>query len=133
MQFLKLIPTNQFKSHYQKIRDGLIYLHENTGGSYPEEVYAECSEGRAFLLLCEEGFVIVTESEDELAEKRLFIWCAYSRLKTPVFHTHIEDLKDLAKEIGASSIAFRTERVGFSRLLPPEWKVGFIEYELEVH
>lgn len=96
-----------------------------------EEVYYKCRAKKAFLFLCEEGYIVVEELFEEPESKILHVWIAYGK-GTNLLEKYNEDINQLAKSVGANKITFRTQRKGFERALPDGWCMDHIEYQKRV-
>lgn len=98
----------------------------------PEEVYAECRYGRAQLYVCEQGFVVLKKyPREDSARPELLVWLAQGE-GVGLLHRHLPQLELIAREIGAATLAFRTRRRGFGRLLDGRWQLRALEYQLKI-
>jgi hypothetical protein len=129
---MRLILSEDFHSHYLSIREGLIELEEKWGGSFPEEIYHSCMNGESYLVLVENGFLVVREDLDDRGEKELFIWSAYSFSGCSAIKDNLQDIKDLAMSVDAKKIAFCSVRSGWERVLKDDVKIEFIKYSIGV-
>ncbi len=118
----------QIKPHVEEILKGYDDI--------PEEVYAACRGGYAHLFMGEDdvGFTILKETL-EGTRKNLFLWISYKKQESNSTDgmSYLEDIEQIAKQIGAKSMTFRTKRRGFERVLGSDWRVGFIEYEKKLN
>jgi hypothetical protein len=81
------------------------------------EIQAECESERAVCLGCEDGIVVISlEPPDEL-----FVWLAVA-FRYGAFERQDAALQDIARDLGAETIAFQARRRGWARRLGPEWQ-----------
>lgn len=81
------------------------------------QVFVACRRSRAFLFESPEGFVVLRP----LASKGLWIWIAESN--RPVDRlSYLNEIIDLARQVGAKYLGFGSDRKGFYRVAP---KLGF--------
>lgn len=69
------------KKEWCWVKDGLLeVLEDNPNLTWtPEDVYAQCVYGDAFLFVADEGFVVATIHTDEFTkEKAFFVWIAWA-------------------------------------------------------
>lgn len=82
----------------------------------PEDVYAQCYAGHAFLWLCDDGFMVVKITQNQFdLEKELFVWICCSSSENGITD-YMEDIKIFAKEYQCKRISFESPRSGFHRL-----------------
>lgn len=101
-------------------------------GETPEEVYAECRFGHAQLYTCPEGFVVLKKyRREDNGRPELLLWLAQGAGGglTP---RYLPQLEQIARDVGAATLALRTRRRGFERLLDPRWRLRAVEYQLDI-
>lgn len=87
-----------------------------------DDVLQRCSSGHARILASERAFVVV-EPVPSPRGFDLMIWAAASRGATDCIATHLVELEDIGRTIGAAMLVFRTEHRGFERLMPAGWSI----------
>lgn len=92
----------------------------------PEELYHLCRIGQAHVFTCPEGFIVLQEFMSG-TKKVVHIWIAYGTGGN-LIQTHLPDIEELARSVGAKELSFNTQRKGFERALPEGWKMNFIDY-----
>lgn len=97
-----------------------------------EEIRAECETNRAFCLACEDGMVVLQLRA--LADAlELFVWIAVGT-RHGAYERQVPAMLAIARELGAQTLAFATERRGWARRLGPEWaRRGTNEFVRQVH
>jgi hypothetical protein len=99
----------------------------------PEEVYAECRSGKAHLYLCDHGFVVLKRYvRDDTGEPEVLIWLGYGEGGKDLANLYLPELEALARKAGAKSLAFRTRRRGFERILNTRWELRAVEYQVRL-
>lgn len=84
------------------------------------EMQAECESGRAAVLGCDDGIVVVTPEALSGGEVELFVLLAVA-FRHGAFERQDAALQAIARDLGASAIAFKARRRGWARRLGPEW------------
>ena len=86
-------------------------LNESPQFAYrPEDVYADCINGKAQLWVTEEGFVVTTAEYDSTREETYcFVWLAWAKVKgNNVALKHEQFFIDQAMNAGYDGIKFTT-------------------------
>tara|TARA_B100000508_G_scaffold20837_1_gene14216 strand:+ start:8020 stop:8448 length:429 start_codon:yes stop_codon:yes gene_type:complete len=103
----------------------------------PEDVYARCLYGESSLLLVDKGFIIVTITEDEVRDIKIFyVWIAKT-LNKPTGLIELKNiwksLEILGKQSGCSTIETSTpiKRVG-RYLEKTGWTLKTLEYTKDI-
>ena len=104
-------------------------LAAEPGGA--DELLREWREGRAFCFASEEGALVlslapVADSWD------LFVRLAVSWGGPVKYQDHEAFLSQVARDLGATRIRFRTRRRGWEKKLLPGWRLGHVEYVRDV-
>jgi len=96
------------------------------------EIRAQCDADEALCLACEDGMVVV-ELRPQGEDLELFVWLAVA-FQQGAFGRQHAALLQIARDIGAQTIAFQTRRRGWARRLGPEWLPrGTTEYVRHVN
>lgn len=98
-----------------------------------EDLYHSCKAGYATFLATNDVFLIVQEIEAPRGKFDLLVWAAVSRGATDCTKTHLAAIERAAFEMGARFVAFRSQRMGFSRLLPDDWAVRQVTWAKRLH
>ncbi len=99
----------------------------------PEHIRDACRNGEAWLLECEEGFVVLQHCLRPGTQcMQLLIWLAVSRGAQGCIERRLPFIQDLGRKLGVSRVLFRTRRRGFARALPEEWKQDHVVWSWEV-
>jgi hypothetical protein len=97
----------------QRLRPGIANPSEIEG------IQAECDVDRAVCVACEDVmFVFDLRGRDGVLE--MFIWLAVA-FKYGAFERQSAAMLTIARDLGASTVAFRSRRRGWARRLGPEW------------
>ena len=98
----------------------------------PEDVYAQCLMGRAFLYSCNDGFVIVKPQENQFTlDKELFVWICYS-MHHDGLTEYYSDICAIAKSIHAKAIIFESTREGFKKIAQQNNWQAMTSYKMPV-
>ncbi len=102
---------NTIKPYIDKIADGFDYISE--------DVYVACIQGQAHLYVSDYGFMVLQQMPIPFTnDSQIFVWVLSKWKDKPgAIRNNIEDLKELAKSVGAKRVTFGTKRPGFPRLL----------------
>ncbi|AXQ30439.1 hypothetical protein D0B54_17925 [Solimonas sp. K1W22B-7] len=99
----------------------------------PEEVYAECRFGRAQLYRSADGFVVLKKyPREDTGRPELLLWLAHGEGGRDLLRQYQPQLIDIARAVGAATLAFRSRRRGFERLLDERWQLRAVEYQLKI-
>ncbi|WLD56878.1 hypothetical protein NFC81_09055 [Salinispirillum sp. LH 10-3-1] len=89
-----------------------------------KEVIKACRKQQAFLFVAPDGFVVLQPKVTD-GIKKVHVWLAYGRVKdAAVKSDYINQLKALARQIGACSLTFSSHRRGYKRYLPEAKQTG---------
>lgn len=83
------------------------------------EIKAQCEGDRALCLACEDGMVVV-ELRPHQDSLELFVWIAIA-FRRGAFERQHAALQQIARDLGARTIAFQSRRKGWARRLGPNW------------
>lgn len=130
---MTLQPT-PIRSVWQKVKP---YLEEIAKGYTwrTEDVYAECLYKDAVLYQNTKGFVVLKQTiEPYSEEKQLFVWiaCSYQNTGASVIDDYYHEIEEIARSIGAKAVTFGTKRIGYDRVMSPEWSATRM-YERAIH
>lgn len=127
---LSLQPVDA-RVYWDAVKDGLAAVKKKIGAEWiPEDIYARCIAGLSHLYYSPQLFVVLEERVDPVTgDKALFIWAAYGQQGADLHPEYLPELKEIAKNIGATGIEFETTRRGFEK---KGWNVDSITYRLEV-
>ncbi len=101
-----------------------------------EDLRRCCREGTALCLISSDGVLAVSLHPDRYGtgELELFVRLAASWSETGgTIQRNDAHLDAIAKELGATTLVFRTLRPGMVKVLHPEWSVRCTEFERAVH
>lgn len=113
------VPPHEIKDTWPMVRKGLERIIEKISPDWiPEDVYMALMCGSSTLHLCYtedeyDGFLVLTPVKD-YGQSVLFIWCAYGKAKN-----HMDEIKEIARQIGAKKIRFASPRKGLSKRYRP--------------
>lgn len=82
-----------------------------------------CENADAIPMLCPDGLVIMTLCEAPDGTITMFLMLGASFGDAGAFYRQEAALVAIAKDAGASRLAFRTDRKGWKRLLGPQWQL----------
>lgn len=95
------------------------------------EIRAQCEADEALCLACEDGMVVV-DLRPGPEGLEMFVWIAVA-FRHGAFARQDAALQAIARDLGASTIAFQTRRRGWARRLGPEWqRRGTVEFVRKV-
>jgi hypothetical protein len=94
--------------------------HRIASASEIDEIQGQCEANTAMCLSCEDGMVVIdVRYFGEALE--MFVWVAVA-FKYGAFQRQDAALDQIARELGAKTIAFVSRRRGWARCLGPEWR-----------
>lgn len=85
-----------------------------------DDLKAQCEEGSALCVLCAVG-VLVLSLEAAAEGLELFVKLAVAS-ERGAFARHEQSVRAIARDLGATTIAFQTRRPGWARVLGPQWE-----------
>jgi hypothetical protein len=116
---------------WDDVLPGLADIKEKRSPSWrPEDVYAACLSGKAFLYVadCCGCFVVLQEKQDAHSLRRdLLVWIGYGFDDAQGAHVH--ELLELARKIEAKRLVMISPRKGFERT---GWTIDTTTYFMEV-
>lgn len=115
------------------VKEGLFVVKKRADSDkwIPEDVYHHIKAGISFLYLGFEeneyaGFLVLTPKRDQYTnELFLHVWIAYSKNKN-IYEYAEEQVKRIARDIGASCISFGSPRLGWKK----RYKIKSVNYEV---
>ena len=135
----KFVPpeVSDIREHWLQVKEGIQdILDANPQLTFlPEDVYSECVNGRAILMLSPIGFLVLTQEVDQFTQdKTLLIWIAYTYEKGK--HNWIDHHKwfeQLAIELDCKFIEARSSVPAMEEYaLDNGWKLDTRIYTREV-
>lgn len=101
----------------------------------PEDVYAACRNGNAFLYKAadEQAFAVFEELQDQYSlEKYMHVWiaCSAEGVEHGAIEKYMPAIEALAKQCGYKKISMRSPRVAWRRI--PGWREEMTTYVYEV-
>lgn len=129
MKILKHVPSADIKNEWSHVRESLQKLLDKTNDSWlPEDVYCDIIAQNSWLYVGEDeqgdllGFVVLSPLKQH-NDLLLHIWVSvnYSDPETVFFA--LDDVKEIAQNIGAKKITFSTVRKGLGKLTE---RAGFL-------
>lgn len=128
-----MLQAADIRLHWDRIKGPIAQILESDGDR-PEDVYADCRHGKAFLYVCEHGFVVLRRYlREDNGRPEVLIWLGYGEGGRELLAMYQSQLEDLARSVGADTLVFRTRRRGFERLADSRWRVRAYEYEMRVN
>lgn len=127
-----LKPANiRDRAVWQRIRPHLEYVRDIRGGDWhPEDIWAACSRGDAFLFMADEGFVVLKPMRDDFSGVRfLLVWLAYGE-GGDCIDRYQDDLIEIARQAGYSRLQFWRRPRG--EVQAKGWQKQYTIYELEI-
>ena len=116
---------------WAKVRYALSYVKDIRGGDWmPEDVFAACSRGEAFLFMAEEGFVILKPMRNDFTGAPfLLVWMAYGE-GGDCIDKYQDDLIEIARQAGYLRLQFWRRPRG--EVSAKGWQKQYTIYELEI-
>ncbi|WP_163557594.1 hypothetical protein [Halomonas sp. NO4] len=125
----RLTPA-RIEDHWQAIRPCLDKVQTKAPARWsPDDVYAACVEGRAFLFVCPEGFCILRPLAGSVTTVQ--VWIVYGEGDSLITRYEPE-IERLAREIGARRLVFTSTRPGYRRVMR-RWSRDGNDYERYIH
>jgi len=91
------------------------------------ELRAQCECGEAICVACEDG-TVVFDVRYVGAELEMFVWLAVA-FRHGAFQRQESAMLNIARDLGAKTLAFQTRRKGWGRRLGPQWqRRGSLEF-----
>jgi hypothetical protein len=128
------VPITELASAWGRVREPLARLARKaaTDGWIPEDVYTLCACNQATLYVNDGpwcGFAVL-QLLPRYTQKRLHVWILHCEQKPEPF---MQDLRELARSLGASVITFQSPRRGWNRRAEAlGFKAVSTNYEQEV-
>lgn len=101
-----------------------------TSPSEIAELRAQCEQGLAICVACEDG-TVVFDVRHVGAELEMFVWLAVA-FRHGAFQRQESAMLSIARDLGAKTLAFQTRRKGWGRRLGPQWRrrgsLEFVRY-----
>lgn len=117
---------------WDAIRPGLERALKKGGGDWrPEDVYASCVAGDAFLYRAESGAFCILQMQhnEHLVQKECWVWVAYVP-PNETLSDYFPQVETLAREAGAVRMRFESRRPGWHRA--PGWEVASSTFTKEL-
>jgi len=115
---------------------GTIYARTVRTRSDPwtcEEIAELCERGDAVCLSCPDGVVVIKLIGSERVGLEAEVVLGVSSGKPGAYERTEDELMAVLRDMGVRSVFFRTDRVGWLRMLGPEWRqLGNDLYERSV-
>jgi hypothetical protein len=107
---------------WDEIRPGLEHTQRKISAQWrPEDVYAACVAGRAFVYTGEPGFIVVQQQSNLITGKpEMFLWVAYARGQDNI-SSFQDQVDEIAIEHGFDRIVMWSNRAGFEKV--PGWDI----------
>lgn len=124
-------------SNWDKVLPGLLRVQEKTPAYLldwtPRSILEELLKYNAFLFMGENDphagfFILVPKAHPITQERELIVWVAYSPLADAQIQ-YADDLKAIAKTVGAKRLLFRSSRRGFQH---SQWEPVAVTYRMEI-
>jgi hypothetical protein len=93
---------------------------------------AQEQSGNGVCMVCTDGMVILTLEIGDNGEDQLFVVMAVSSGVPGSFKRHESEILAIAKDLNAKSVAFKSNRKGWARLLGKEWSLRGDEFSRSV-
>lgn len=119
------------RSVWEQVRPGLEHVKLKVGAPWrPEDIYAACIAGEAFLYQGESGFLVVQPKTNPFnGTPELLVWVAFAEGEGNIARFQ-ESVDELAREHKFSRLTMWSNRPGFVRV--PGWTQVAIVYEREL-
>lgn len=103
-------------------------------GTSAQQVRLECEDGKSLCFASLDGVAIVKllPYHEAPGEFELFIWLAVSTGPHGAFEAYLPEIEQVARDLGAKHMSFRSPRPGWTKKLPDKWRIREIEYECDV-
>lgn len=102
------------RREWEHIKDAVAELCAD-GQARAEDVYADCKHGKASLLICADGFLVVRiETCNYTGQTMMFVWLAHANIVGAV-EKYQPELDRIAREQGATVIRMNSTRKGWER------------------
>ena len=129
--------VSDIREHWLQVKDGIQDILDATPQLtfLPEDVYSECVNGRATLMLSPIGFLVLTQEVDQFTQdKTLLIWIAYTYEKGKHnWIDHHEWFEQLAIALDCKFIEARSSVPAMEKYaLANGWKLDTRIYTREV-
>jgi hypothetical protein len=126
-----LEPAN-IRECWESIRGGVQCVIALSKADYrPEDVYAACVQGLAFLYVDEPGFVILAPQVNVFTGRReLLVWIAYAEGQGNI-EAYQPQIDAIAQREGFATLTCWTARRGFAKV--PGWREVATVYERSVN
>jgi len=100
-----------------------------------DDLWRDCREGRALCLTSDDGLLILElqPAWDGSGTLDLFVRMAVAKGERGTIQRNEAHLDAIARELGASKIAFHTLRRGMSKALGPAWAERYTAFERAVN
>lgn len=132
---LQYIPPEDIGKHWKFVREGLQYVVDKTQDRWlPEDVYMHIKSGNMNLFMQDsgDGFAVLQPVKGWDGTE-LYIFCGYSRGGHELVMQECEQIKDIARSIGAKRVKFQSNRKGFEKLAQDMgYTLDFVQYEVEI-
>ena len=105
---------------WDEIRPGLDHTQRKINAPWrPEDVYAACVAGKAYVYINDHGFIVVQPQTNAFdGRHELFLWVAYARGQNNIA-TFQDQVDEIAIEHGFDRIVMWSNRAGFEKV--PGW------------
>ena len=117
------------RDYWDEMKPGLEWTRQKIGAPWrPEDVYAACLSGSAFVYSGETGFVVVQPKTDPFNGKpELFVWIAFAFDGLNNIERFQSSVDRLAQDFGFEKLTMWTNRPGFEKV--PGWTQVSAVYE----
>ena len=86
-----------------------------------DEIQSQCESERALCLACDDGMLVVDVRSSPSGDAiEMFIWLAVG-FKHGAVERQDAAMRAIARDLGATTVAFQSRRRGWGRRLGPEW------------
>lgn len=119
---------------WDRIKPYIQDLRDRYGMDWrPEDVYARCMAGTSFCWVCKDGFLIVSPRENVFTlRKELFVWICVGWSGEDLIDEYFDDIREVARDVGATAILFESPREGFRRIAQKRQWPSMTTYTLGV-
>lgn len=115
-------------------RIGALAEQVLAGDDYsPDNLRQECRDGHALAFASSDGVVVVTLIPNRLRnDLELVVLLAASVGPHGAVEAYLPEIEQVARDLGAARIVFRSRRLGWQRHLPAGWQLREVTYVCEV-
>lgn len=130
-EILMELELTDIRKAWDTVRLGLEHVRRKASPEWlPEDIYAACVTGQAFLYSADCGFIVVQPQTNKItSEPELLVWVAYSNMPDSV-STFQGAVDNVARDNGFKRLVMWSNRPGWEKV--PGWVPKNVIYEREL-